>query len=182
MCIRDSSITAQSTKRFIQTSEIAIEMEPKPTSHMVTSSVELPINSPWNTSKYLTPRLSTTTGIPKTVQKKENLSKSTANKEGSFLREIDSSEENRIIASSFEQQQTAILAIVGLSVGGPAVVKVVAAVLSSSSTFISTIASSSFLQLGFTVMAGTLLGHGIRDFVKSDFVKSKWKRFRKIKA
>ena len=116
------------------------------------------------------------------MHKKEKISKYTTNKEGSSLREIDSSEENRIIASSFEQQQTAILAIVGLSVGGPAVVKVVAAVLSSSSTLISTIASSSFLPLGFTVMAGTLLGHGIRDFVKSDFVKSKWKQFRKTTA
>lgn len=134
--------------------------------------IHVAVNSPYSIPTLVTPTTKTF---------KEEWTAPKLEEESTFPKEIDNQKGKPIIASTIDEQRTLVLAMLGMSIGGPALVQVAAPFLSSSGALIGSILSTSNFLLGFTVVAGTLIAHGIRDFVKSDFVKSHLTRFRKSK-
>ena len=134
--------------------------------------IHVAVNSPYSIPTLVTPTTKTL---------KEEWIAPKLEEESTFPKEIDNQKGKPIIASTIDEQRTLVFAMLGMSIGGPALVQVAVPFLSSSGALIGSILSTSNFLLGFTVVAGTLIAHGIRDFVKSDFVKSHLTRFRKSK-
>ena len=132
--------------------------------------IHVAVNSPYSIPTLVTPTTKTF---------KEEWIAPKLEQESTFPKEMDNQKGKPIIASTIDEQRTLVFAMLGMSIGGPALVQVAAPFLSSSGALIGSILSTSNFLLGFTVVAGTLIAHGIRDFVKSDFVKSHLNRFRK---